>query len=335
MKDLVSKIGFFHSRQVFFSILLGAGLMIGCQSDPWDINPSADNQPLEVGRFDRAFFQEADSFPVHFHELEEKYPVFFEENRPMSFWKEIHRDQAMRNLFEACQDVFPNLDSIQDELGNLYAFAQHYYPETKRPKAYAYVSGIDPEFPVILADSLLFIGLDNYLGKDYEGYGFLHLYLRPERSKPYLVRDVAEKIALEKLGPCMNCETLLDAMLYKGKQLLALDAFLPNTPDSVKIKFSGQELDWCEENDFGMWRYLVENDLLYDRSFKTKQRFLEPAPFTKFYTSEDKESPGRAGAWIGWQILKAYHQETGKPLQEILKAESSEILAQSNYKPRR
>jgi hypothetical protein len=33
---------------------------------------------------------------------------------------------------------------------------------------------------------------------------------------------------------------------------------------------------------------------------------MTPAPFSKFYLEIDNDSPGRIGAWIGWQMVRSY-----------------------------
>jgi uncharacterized protein YjaZ len=84
-----------------------------------------------------------------------------------------------------------------------------------------------------------------------------------------------------------------------------------------------------------MWRYFIENELLYDNDQKLNNRFINPAPFSKFYLEIDNESPGRVGAWVGWQIVRSYMKNNEVPLPELLKMSPKEIFEKSKYKPKK
>ena len=84
-----------------------------------------------------------------------------------------------------------------------------------------------------------------------------------------------------------------------------------------------------------MWRYFLDSKLLYDNDSKLPGRFLEPAPFSKFYLEIDNESPGRVGQWIGWQIVRSYMDHNDATLQKMLMTDAREIFEQSHYKPKR
>ena len=65
-----------------------------------------------------------------------------------------------------------------------------------------------------------------------------------------------------------------------------------------------------------------------------KNRFIHPAPFSKFYLELDNESPGKIGQWIGWNIVKSYVKNNPTvSLLEVLKKSEFEIFQYSKYKP--
>ena len=65
------------------------------------------------------------------------------------------------------------------------------------------------------------------------------------------------------------------------------------------------------------------------------KRFLEDAPFSKFYISEDKNSPGRIGQWIGMQIVRSFMANNDVSLSDLLIKNEEEIFKKSKYKPRK
>nr|BFF38769.1 hypothetical protein BACY1_05740 [Tenacibaculum mesophilum] len=114
-----------------------------------------------------------------------------------------------------------------------------------------------------------------------------------------------------------------------------LDAYLPNVADAVKIGYSQKKLEWAESNEEQIWMYFIEKDLLYSTSKDVDKRFLDLAPFSKFYMEEDSQSPGRIGEWIGWQIVRSYMQKNDVSLHQLLQTSEEEIFKNSRYKPKR
>ena len=76
---------------------------------------------------------------------------------------------------------------------------------------------------------------------------------------------------------------------------------------------------WAATNESQVWKYFIENKLLFSTDTKLNKRFLDVAPFSKFYRSEDNLSPGRIGAWIGWQIVRSYMKHNDVSLQKLVK----------------
>ncbi|MEC8238837.1 MAG: gliding motility lipoprotein GldB, partial [Bacteroidota bacterium] len=64
-------------------------------------------------------------------------------------------------------------------------------------------------------------------------------------------------------------------------------------------------------------------------------RFILPAPFSKFYLNNDIDSPGKKGQWLGLQIVNSYQKKERKPINELLKTPTRELFENSKYKPRR
>ena len=84
-----------------------------------------------------------------------------------------------------------------------------------------------------------------------------------------------------------------------------------------------------------MWQYFIENELLYKTQSSLFLRFIEPAPFSKFYLEIDNESPARIGVWLGWQIVKSFMQNNDVSLQKLLTIDSEDLFKKSSYKPKK
>jgi hypothetical protein len=137
-----------------------------------------------------------------------------------------------------------------------------------------------------------------------------------------------------KISPPSD-NTFLAQMIYAGKELYIKDVLLPEYSDADKIGYKPEQITWCQENESYMWRYFIEKKLLYDTDQKLISRFINPAPFSKFYLEIDNESPGRVGAWIGWQIVRSFMENNEVSLQQLLQMDAKEIFEKSKYKPKK
>ena len=144
--------------------------------------------------------------------------------------------------------------------------------------------------------------------------------------------DIVSSFSLQKIAPLTD-KKMLSQMIYYGKQLYLKDLLLPEYSDADKMGYSEQQIIWCQENESYMWRYFLENEMLYSDDQKLIPRFINPAPFSKFYLEIDNESPGQVGAWIGWQMVRSFAKNNNVPLSDLLKMNAKEIFEKSKYKP--
>ena len=124
-------------------------------------------------------------------------------------------------------------------------------------------------------------------------------------------------------------------LIYYGKELYLKDLLIPGTSDALKIGYTKEEILWSKENESQIWRYFVDEDLLFSTDSKLLDRFINIAPFSKFYLELDAESPGRLGQYIGWQIVKSYMNNNDVPIVTLLNTSANEIFNNSKYKPKK
>ena len=245
-------------------------------------------------------------------------------------------DPQIHKNYEEVQKQYPDLTGLEKELSGVLSCFSYYFPDRRLPEVYTYVCGMDFENPVIYADSVLIIALDMYLGKDYALYTSFGLpaFIRYGMAKEYIARDCAEAMAQYYSYEEMKEGTCLDHMVYNGKLQLFIDALLPEVSDTVKIKYTQKQLDWCTTNESKMWAYFIDNKLLYSKDYNSFMKFFSNGPFT---TAFGKESPPRTAIWVGWQIVRDYIRSSGQVnLKKLIEMKNSQqILQQSKYKPKK
>ena len=185
----------------------------------------------------------------------------------------------------------------------------------------------------IYADSLVIVSLELYLGKGHKFYQFPN-YLKQNFEERQIAPDIVSSFSTRKIPPVTE-KDLLSQMIYYGKQLYLKDLLLPEYTDAEKMGYTPEQITWCQENESYMWRYFIEKEILYSNDQKLIPRFINPAPFSKFYLEIDNESPGQVGAWIGWQIVRSYMKNIEVPIADLLKTSAKEIFVKSKYKPKK
>jgi len=300
------------------------------ESNKLSVDVSNIEANVEIERFDIDFYN---TKPSELSKTKEKYPMFFP-SQPDSVWVNKINNKDEQELFAETQKVFSEINKEKEELTSLFKHVKYYNPKFVSPKVITMLTNIDYNNRIVYTDSLLLISLDSYLGKEHEFYNDYPAYVKQNNTKEHIVIDVAKAIVGKQMIPSM-ARSFIDKMIYRGKKMYLLDAYLPNTSDALKIGYSQIKLDWAERNEEQIWMYFIEKDLLYSTSKDVDKRFLDLAPFSKFYMEEDSQSPGRIGEWIGWQIVRSYMQKNDVSLHKLLQTSEEEIFKNSRYKPKR
>jgi len=66
---------------------------------------------------------------------------------------------------------------------------------------------------------------------------------------------------------------LLTIIIEEGKVLYLCDAMFPQMDDTLKIGYSGSQLQWCSQNEFNIWAHFVDKELLVETQYKGKEHF--------------------------------------------------------------
>lgn len=309
-------------------------ISIGFLSCKTDTKPSVDVSKIQadfsISRFDIDFYTSSEE---NLQTLKNQYPMLFPHDID-SVWINKINNKDEQELFRETQKVFIEFASVEEQLSSLFKHIKYYYPKFTAPKVITMLTNIDYENRVIYTDNLLFISLDAYLGSEHEFYGDYPKYIKQNNTKEHLIVDVASAI-IEKQVFENSDRTFLGKMIYEGKKMYLLDMYLPKVLDKEKAGYSQEKLNWAVANEEQIWKYFIENDLLYSTNSKLNQRFLDVAPFSKFYLDQDNKSPGQIGKWIGWQIVRAYMQNNDVSLPKLLQTNAETILKKSKYKPRK
>lgn len=313
-------------------LLLSLFLVLSACTQDSKLNSEAEalEVNLDVERFD---FQFAEASPDELGALKSKYPKLFSNQVSDSLWVAKMQSDLQHEINTEVQKSFPDFKGETERIERFFKYAKYYFPAYTIPTVYTLAEEVNYRQKLILTDDLLLISLDNYLGKDHKFYNGLAEYIAFQQDKEFLISDIAQEFAEQKLN-AKRSRTFLSDMVYHGKILYLKDLLMPFEPDAAKIYYSEDQLKWADENETQIWSFFVENDLIYSTDIRLENRFISLSPYSKFYLELDNESSPRIGQYIGWQIVKAYIDKYPKTsIKELLELESDVIFKKSNYKP--
>lgn len=314
----------------FFALLSLIILFFGCkEEDKTEKEIAKLEVNVSISRFDKEF---SEANPNDLPKLRVKYPYLFP--APDSVWIKKMQDTIQQELMQEVSSEFSDFSKETLQLKDFYKHVKYYFPKYKIPHIITVTNDVDYNNRIILADSLLFIGLDNYLAQDHRFYSSIQRYISQEMDRKYIVSNIASAFA-NKAVPKPRDRTFLAQIIYYGKELYLKDRLLPNATDAIKIGYTEEQLNWAIANEEPIWRNFVEQEYLYSTNNNLRKRFLDPAPFSKFGLELDKESPGRIGRYIGWQIVKSFMEKNDLSLVQLMPVSAEEIFKKSNYKPKK
>jgi len=316
----------------YFLFLVLLLFLNSCQKE---VKKNVDTSNIDVefmiNRFEQDFY---DHGGENLEELKNKYPLLFPDNTPDSIWKAKINDKDEQELYSETQKLYSSFSDIESELKSLFQHVTYYNPLFNTPDIITGLSNIDYDYRVIYNQELVFISLDVYLGSTHPFYGDFPSYIKQNNVRERIIVDVASAIIDSQIKPLTN-RSFLAKMIHEGKKLYLLELYLPLKSEAVRIGYNKIKYDWALTNEEQVWKYFIENNLLYSTDTKLNKRFLEDAPFSKFYISEDKNSPGRIGQWIGMQIVRSFMANNDVSLSDLLLKNEEEIFKKSKYKPRK
>lgn len=316
--------------------ILFTGLTPSCDSKP---EVDLDEIPIdtELQRFEQAFYSwDTADIGEGLTKLSEDFRPFFSSKTEPIFWVNQRTDTQNLKLYELSDKVFPSESPELKALNSIFKRYYYYFGATDTLEVYSYISSLDFNYPIVYSQPYLFIALDLYLGKPAEEfYQVLPQYLQYGRQASFLNRDVAYALSLNHVPPPPEPVSLLDAMIYHGKLLKLTELLLGEVQEANLLVYPPEKHQFSVAHEKDMWVYFIENQLLFKSDQDLQRRFIEVAPFSKFRTELDVQTPGRIGRWFGYRIMDAYLDAYPEQSLDVWMREtdSRKLLRLSGYKP--
>lgn len=258
-------------------------------------------------------------------------PVHIERDSIPEQWAEIAPMHAKVDSMFApdIAQLLPPLDSVEQVLGRAFA-------GDSEVRLYGVANPYHQ--PIITSGDTIYIGLNHYLGPDYQGYiGRFPSYIRQLKSIERMPVDVVmARIAEQNPSEYPPHPNLLNHLLYQGALYLAVNQALGGeVPLSTLLGLSPEDMQWVQEHEADIWQNMVNQDMVFSTNSPLIRALVSPTPASPMLGDE---APGMAALYCGYRIAEAYCKKAGlTPVQMLANKDynKNETLSISKYAPKR
>ncbi len=291
-------------------------------SDPANIAAASRRAYAEHGEFYRTYVEDIlQGVPLHNPELPVMLNAFLQ-------------DPDWRSVQHGVDSVLGDLSTEQRQLEDAFKRLQVLFPDSIVPRIITFNSGFN--YGIYPTDSVLGIGLEWFIGSDHPVIGMLApeafpKYVKDRMRPEMLVPSAVKGWLLVHYARDTRGADVLTNLVEVGKAMALLDVLLPDTDKALKVAFTREQLSWCEENEYRIWRDIVSRDQLFSRQADAVGRLMNDGPYTH---GLPQESPGHIGEWIGYRMVRAYLDANPRTTFEQLFAIDDPRVVLKHYKPR-
>ncbi len=292
-------------------------------------------KPLNIYHFDRVFFSmDSSNLLSEIDKLKINFPYFFTSDQGDDLLIERFYNSQIRELSSSVDSLFNDIDVLENDIQESFEYFHHYFPQSDTLTLYTWISNFESMEPVLVSGQTILLSLDMYLGSSARYYRSAPEYIRNSFEKKFILPNIFYYYFSSRI-PFFKDNSFLSSMLYYGKIHYLTSLMMPERDKSNLMRYSQKKMAWAQDNESNVWAYFVENRMLFSSEQKNKLDFISEAPFSKFGTSWQTQSPGRIGQWIGWRIIDSFmnkHPEIS--IKDLIQEQDSQmILRESQYKP--
>lgn len=247
----------------------------------------------------------------------------------MAMLADFAADTSMRYIYGVCDSMYHDLSWLEHEIGR--ALGRCDAAPCKR--FYTFVSGDFEDYSrrVTCYAGDLAISLDHYAVAEL-GAG-VPTYIERVSRKEYMATDCMAAIARAHIAmPADGADpTLLDQLIAEGKVLYFLEQTMPDAHDTIRLRYTADQLRWARQHVEQVWAFLLKDGLLFSTDIGQYHNLIDEAPKTNAF---GEGSAPRTPYYIGWQIVRAYMKRSGATMAELFEeTDSRRILTASGWRP--
>lgn len=253
----------------------------------------------------------------------------------MAMLDDFTSDEAVQYIYHITDSLYHDLGWLEKDLGKSIARAERLCPSMHYDNFFTLVTADFDDYQnrVFCTTNELAVSIDRYAVGEMERYSSFGLpsYILALSGREYIVPDCMAAIARSHIELPDGQPTLLDYAIAEGKVLYFLERTLPQTADTLRLRYTAEQLRWMKNNEKRVWTWLIENKMLYSSDFSQLRNLVDEAPKTNAF---GEGSAPRTVHYIGWQIVRKYVKSSGCSMEELFaETDSQAILTRSGWRP--
>ncbi len=264
-------------------------------------------------------------------------PLFFPDDYNDTMLYKERTDTLMCEAYNAVKERYDKkaIDDISSECADVFYRYRAFFPDVSYPTLYTCMSHWDFTMPVLYLEreNILVVYLDLFLGAENELYSGIYDYIRHRMDIKNVGSALSQHLSQMVVGDRKGYR-LIDYVVHYGK-VLYLKSLLMDTDDDKKVlDYTDEEYHMATFIEREVWDYFLRQGLLFTASRDYGHRFFDIAPYSVFYTANDKDIPWGIGRYVGYNMVKNYMDSNPRcSIDALMSMPSDTLLRYSGYNP--
>ncbi len=311
-----------------------------CKRDPLNVDPSKTVVDISFYNIDSLLIHSDSSALANVHaDLKVKIPELYDYQVGYCFqigkvsdsafvrsFLEYKRDTFIQKLEAEIQSKFPTTGIYRTDITQGFKYLKTHIPSIKTPKSIVFMNSLFAS-NAFSSQEEIGIGLERYLGFDSPNIQRLpsepfYSWVKEGMDVKYLERDAVASWIMTHVVPEVD-GNLAEKMIRWGKVLYLTEAAYPKKDKQIILRYTEDGYNWAIENEAFLWKYLIDEQLLFKLDEKITQNMLSDGPFTP---GLPEKGPDRLGQYLGWRIVKNFMESTETSFEDLLNTPYNEIL---------
>jgi len=315
-------------------------ISVACKRDPLAVDASKTMVNIEYLALDSMLMQ-SDSVELLgvYQKMKESIPELFDyqvgycfqigkvnDTAFVSQFLEYKRDSFIQKLEKEIEQKFPKPSQFNSRINTGFKHLKTHLPTVKLPKNVVYMNSLFAS-NAFSTETEIGIGLERYLGVKSPSIQRLpsepfYTWVKEGMEAKFLERDalaswIMTHVVAEEDG------NLAQKIIRWGKIMYLTQAAFPDIDESILMRYSEEDFKWATENEYSLWKYLIDEELLFKLDEKIAQNLLADGPFTP---GLPEKGPDRLGQYLGWRMVKNYMENSETSFETLLKMPYNDIL---------
>ena len=264
-------------------------------------------------------------------------PLFFPDDYNDTMLCKERTDTLMCEAYGAVKERYDKkaIDDISGECASVFYRYRAFFPDVPYPTLYTCMSHWDFNDPILYVESenILVVYLDLFLGAENKLYQGIYDYIRHRMDIKNVGSVLSQHLSQMMVGD-RDGYRLVDYVVHYGKVLYLKSLLLDTDDDKKVLDYTDEEYHRAASIERDVWDYFLRQGLLFASSRDYGQRFFDVAPYSVFYTANDKSIPWGIGRYVGYNMVKSYMDSNPRcSIDALVSMPSDTLLRYSGYNP--